>query len=416
MTVMAQRLGSPLDSVLEVTDSAGRVLPRALARPVWQTFVTLNDPGSLQSGMRIDSWTALGIGDRVMVGNEIVQVQELPKNPDADIQFRSYRGVRIGYEGTTPEAHAMGTTVYKVELHKPGRTFPPNGMPLFTIPYCNDDGGQNFGKDSFLMFEAREDGEFLVRIRDIRGLQGKTYAYRLTLQEPQPDFTLSVDPKNPNIPRGGAAPVTVTATRLDGFEGPIDVELADLPAGVTASPARILAGAPTATLVVRAAPDANLAGGFARFRARGRAEIGGAVRERWADLGADDLVAGIALAELPELEVASVEPKDLVLEPGGQAPISVAIARRRGFAGRVPVEVRNLPFGVMVPDVGLNGILITEEETSRTFHVAVDPKTAPLQQMLYLVARIETNAGAIEHASVPIRLKVVAKKTQVSQR
>ena len=70
----------------------------------------------------------------------------------------------------------------------------------------------------------------------------------------------------------------------------------------------------------------------------------------------------------------------------------------------------------MVPDVGLNGILITEEETSRTFHVAVDPKTAPLQQMLYLVARIETNAGAIEHASVPIRLKVVAKKTQVSQR
>src|SRR5207249_9205617 len=222
MTVLAQRLGSPLDSVLEVTDSAGRVLPRALARPVWQTFVTLNDPGSLQSGMRIDSWTALGIGDRVMVGNEIVQVQELPKNPDADIQFRSYRGVRIGYEGTTPEAHAMGTTVYKVELHKPGRTFPPNGMPLFTIPYCNDDGGQNFGKDSFLMFEAPEDGEFLVRIRDIRGLQGKTYAYRLTLQEPQPDFTLSVDPKNPNIPRGGAVPLAVTATRLDGFDGPID--------------------------------------------------------------------------------------------------------------------------------------------------------------------------------------------------
>jgi hypothetical protein len=299
-----------------------------------------------------------------------------------------------------------------VELHKPGSTFPPNGMPLFILPYANDDGGQNFGKDSHLIFEAPEDGEFLVRIRDIRGLQGREYAYRLTLAAPEPDFRLSFDPKNPNIARGGAVPLTVTATRVDGFDGPIDVEVEGLPAGLTAAPARVLAGANTATLILRAAPDAR-AGGFAHFRVRGRAAIGGAARERWAD--AADTVAGISVTEAPELEVTVVQPSELVLQPGEQAAVKVAIARRRGFAGRVPVDVRNLPFGVIVPDIGLNGILITEDESSRTFHVSVDPKTPPLEQTLYLVARIETNGGALEHASVPIRLKVVARKESTSQ-
>src|SRR5262245_2251208 len=181
MTVLAQRLGSPLDSVLEVVDSAGNAVPRIVARPVWQTFVTLNDPDSLRRGMRIDSWTPLAIGDYLMVGNELVQVEELPKNPDDDIKLRNYRGSRIAYEGTTAQTHAMNTPVYKVELRKPGGSFAPNGMPLFPIPYRNDDGGQNLGKDSWLLFEAPADGDYFVRIRDVRNSQGSDYGYRLTL-------------------------------------------------------------------------------------------------------------------------------------------------------------------------------------------------------------------------------------------
>ena len=33
MTVLAQRLGSTLDSILEVLDGAGRPVPRVVARP-----------------------------------------------------------------------------------------------------------------------------------------------------------------------------------------------------------------------------------------------------------------------------------------------------------------------------------------------------------------------------------------------
>jgi hypothetical protein len=418
MTVLAQRLGSPLDSILEVLDGAGGPVPRVVARPVWQTSVTLNDRDSVSRGVRIESWTPLATGDFLMLGTELVQVDELPKNPDDDIKLRNYRGTRIAYEGTTPEAHAMNTPVYKVELRKPGSTFAPNGMPVFTINYRNDDGGQNLGKDSWLIFEAPSDGDYLVRIRDVRDAQGEDFAYRLTLAPPQPDFSLALETKNPNIPLGDAVPVTVTVTRLDGFEGAVDVELLDLPPGVSATQGRILPGGTNTTLVLRSAADAKLPERLVPFRVKGTASIGGQLRERWGDnSGAtDDSVSGLSLSEPSELQVTSAEPKEVVLEAGQQAAITVSIARQRGFSGRVPVEVRNLPLGVIVPDIGLNGILITESETSRVFHIQADPRTAPLEQNLYLVARIETNSpNSTEHASTSIRLKIIPKKTQVSQ-
>jgi Bacterial pre-peptidase C-terminal domain len=419
MTVLANRLGSPLDSILEVFDSAGSAVPRIVARPVWQTFITLNDPDSLRRGVRIDSWAPLGIGDYLMVGNELVQVEELPKNPDDDIKLRSYRGSRIAYEGTTPQTHAMNTPVYKVELRKPGDTFAPNGMPLFPIHYRNDDGGQNLGKDSWLMFEAPSNGDYFVRIRDVRNSQGNDYAYRLTVAAPKPDFTLTVDPKNPNIPRGDAVPVTVTVTRSDGFDGSVDVEILDLPEGITATPGRILPGATNATLILRSTADVKLPERLMPFRVKGKAIVDGRVREHWGDNSSltDDSVSGLSVSEPPELLVTSAEPKEIVLEPGQQAAVTVSIARQRGFSGRVPVEVRNLPLGVIVPDIGLNGILITESETSRVFHIQADPRTGPLEQTLYLVGRIETNSpNSTEHASTAIRLKIIPKSTQVSQK
>ena len=69
-----------------------------------------------------------------------------------------------------------------------------------------------------------------------------------------------------------------------------------------------------------------------------------------------------------------IEPGDLVtttavgevtIRPGGEARLLVKIERRNGFKGRVPVEVRGLPHGVRVLDIGLNGILITERDTER---------------------------------------------------
>ena len=52
-------------------------------------------------------------------------------------------------------------------------------------------------------FTAPADGEYVARIRDVQGLGGENYAYRLTVRKPRPDFRLSVSPRNPNVPVGG---------------------------------------------------------------------------------------------------------------------------------------------------------------------------------------------------------------------
>src|SRR6185437_5890087 len=106
--------------------------------------------------------------------------------------------------------------LYKVEFHPPGRTFPPNGLPVFALNYRNDDGGPGYGKDSRLFFEAPADGLYQARVSDARGAGGPAHAYRLTVRPPRPDFTVSFSPTSPAVWRGGAIPVTVNATRLDG--------------------------------------------------------------------------------------------------------------------------------------------------------------------------------------------------------
>ena len=95
-----------------------------------------------------------------------------------------------------------------------------------------------FGKDSRLTFTAPAAGTYFIRLSDTRRMGSRHHAYRLTVAPPQPDFELSVSPSNPNVPLGGRVPVTVFVARSEGFEGPVDVALHDLPPGLTATTGR----------------------------------------------------------------------------------------------------------------------------------------------------------------------------------
>ena len=154
---------------------------------------------------------------------------------------------------------ALDQPVYKVQVHPPGTKLSPNGLPVAHLYYRNDDGGPGYGKDSVVHFTAPADGDYIVRIRDVQGMGGENYAYRLTVHPPRPDFRLSVNPRNPNVPVGGSIPVTITASRLDGFDGPIDVSVEDLPPGVHATRGVIAPGQVSTVVLLSADPDAKLA-------------------------------------------------------------------------------------------------------------------------------------------------------------
>jgi hypothetical protein len=406
--VTAQQLGSPLDSVVEVLDAQGRPVPRAMVRCLARTEIALNDPDSTRRSIRLLTWNELAINDHLLIGDELLQVASLPTHPDDDLQLRSYRGVRSALLDTSPRNHSVGEAVYKVSLHAPGAKLEPNGMPVFQIDYVNDDGGTRFGgKDSRLHFEAPADGTYFLRLKDVRGLEGERFAYRLTAREPAPDYSIAFEPRSFNVPRGGRVSVTVTAARKDGFNGPIDVEFVDLPAGLSSTTGRVPADADTTVLMIAAAADASLDAHRARVRSLeprpspyevpgvavltlvARASIGGASVSHEAERV--DPLDIVALAPRPDLVVTTTAGR-VELAPGGEATLTVKVERHNGFTGRVPISVMNLPHGVRVDDIGLNGVMITEAETSRTVHLVAEPWVQPHSQPIVVVGRVEVNS------------------------
>lgn len=399
--VNARRLGSPLDSYIEILDAQGRPVPQATLRCVAKTVTVFRDHDSAGPGIRIEAWSELAINDYLYVGGELVRIKQLPKNPDDDCQFFQLGGQRVGFLGTTPEHHAMGTPMYKVTVHPPGVQFPPNGMPLFTLPYRNDDGGPGLAKDSRLFFDPPADGEYQVRIGDVRGQGGPEYAYRLTVRPPRPDFRVRFNPTAPAVWKGGAVPVSATATRLDGFEDAIDLKLLNLPPGFSAPATTIPAEEQTTAFALSAEPGATVPAGVAPLKLTARAVIDGkeVVREA---------AGGLPKVVEPGDVVTVTQQSEVSVRPGGEVRLTVKIERRNGFAGRVPVEVRGLPHGVRVLDIGLNGVLITERETSRTIAIYCEPWVKPTEHPFVVLARSEESNT--EHAARSVLLKVAAPK------
>ncbi len=407
--VEARRLGSPLDSVLEVLDREGNLVPQIKARAELKTDIELRDHGSNQSALRISSPEEKGfrVGDHIMIGNEILRISALPRGPDDGTVFTSLGGQRIGYFNTTPEARALATAVYKVSLHAPDAELQSNGLPQTTFYYRNDDGGPGYGKDSLLSFTAPADGDYYVRLRDLRGEQGEDYAYRLTLREAAPDFQLSVNPANPNLPRGGGTTITVTALRYDGFDGPIEVEALDLPPGITATSETIVPGESSTVLTLFADADVSLEQAVP-LHVVGRGRLQGESVERVAN--ADDKLRYIALTQPADLDV-EVESAEVKLEAGSKTTVAVRITRRNGFEGRVPITIMNLPFGVRVTDVGLNGVLITEDSTRREFVLEALPDVKPTERLVAVSGTVETRSPIRPtYAAKPFKLKVVPRR------
>jgi hypothetical protein len=396
-----------------VLDTRGRPIERATIRPVAETSLVLSNRDSSSGGFRVQSWTDFALNDFAWAGRELLQIDHLPAGPDDDVGFRSLRGSRIGLLATTPEAHSIGSSLYKVQIYPPGRSFPPNGMPLFHVYYRNDDGGPLYGKDSYLTFDPPADGDYRVRITDVRGQQGPNSTYRLSIHPPRPEFRLSMSPEHPNVLRGSSVPVNVGLERYDGFDGPVEVKLEGLPAGFSAAPGIIAPGADGLTLTLSASAEAATPPLLlsSRIRLVGQAMIAGQKIVRTVE--PDHGVRLLTVLPQPDIRV-TTDVRQVTLRPGGTVEVIAQVDRRNGFKGRVPIEVRDLPYGVQVRDVGLNGVLITEQQTSRRFVITAEPWVKPQTRPIFAVGRVESDP-ATEIASEPIVLTVAPASARASR-
>ena len=124
--------------------------------------------------------------------------------------------------------------------------------------------------DPTFRFSVSEDGMYRLVTYDMYNRGAPNSLYRLSIRKEAPDFRLvsmiEGPPAMPNkalpIPtaflrRGQVLPVKVMAFKRDGFNEPIEVNLAGLPGHVTASKATIYPGQNSALVLISAKDDAT---------------------------------------------------------------------------------------------------------------------------------------------------------------
>ena len=97
-------------------------------------------------------------------------------------------------------------------------------------------------------------------------------------------------------------------------------------------------------------------------------------------------------------------PLEFEIHPGQTIELKVKV-ERNGHVGNVPLgnegAGRNLPFGVIVDNIGLNGLLITEKQDERTFFLTADKSVPPQTRPFHL-----TTTAAGGQSSPPVILHV----------
>lgn len=404
--IEGERRGSPLDSRIEVLDAQGRPVERLLLQAVRDSYLEFRGIDSNSVGLRPKNWEEMELNEFMYLQGEVCKVFRMPQGPDSEIQFYTLGGRRRCYFDTSATSHALDENVYTVEAHSPSETLAPNGLPIFPLYFANDDDAERkLGRDSKLTFVAPADGEYLVRVSDVRGFSQDRFAYRLLIRAPRPDFRVTLADANPSVGALSGRRLTFNAERVDGMDGDISVEFTGLPPGFSVSgPLAIQAGHTSAIAVLNADPTAvqPTAEQNAAVRVMARADVNGQTIEH--EVGT---LGQITLTPKPTLLV-RIEPAELTIAPGTTITAQLKV-ERNGYDDLITFDVDNLPHGVIVDNIGLSGVLIPAGQTERTIFLTAAKWVSDTSRKIHAV---EKNAGG--QASAPVTLHV-RKPSQVAQ-
>jgi hypothetical protein len=407
----ASRRGSPVDTKIAVLWPDGRPVERLMFQAVRDSAITFRPIDSSTPDVRVDNWREMELNELMWMQGEVLKIFRMPEGPDSGFQFYASGGKRLAYFNTTSTAHALDEPCYIVEPHPPGSRVPANGLPVFTLHYENDDDGEReLGSDSRLLFTAPEDGPYVVRVQDSRGFAGERFVYRVVVREARPDFAVRLTGLGGSVNVGSGAAFTLAADRKDGFDGDITCEISGVPEGwhVT-TPLVIQSGHIEARGSLTALPGAAP---WTSAKIAARAVIGGKELTRApVDFGTVKLEKEpplvISLQAAGEGDVAPAfrpgdpaKPMELTIAPGEIVPLWLLV-KRNSAKGAVRFDVENLPHGVVVDNLGLNGITLLEGQDAGEIFIKAAPWVPVTDRLAFAVSR---DAG--KQASLPVLLRV----------
>jgi mono/diheme cytochrome c family protein/sugar lactone lactonase YvrE len=418
----AAMAGSPADTKIEVLDAKGEPVPHLLLQATKDSWLTLRSTDSNAPGIRLGQFAEMELNDYMYFNGEVLKIFRLARGPDADMVYFTRGGMRRAAFFTSPAGHGLDEPCYVVEPKPPGTPLTPNGLPVFTLFYANDDDGERqLGKDSRLIFTAPAKGQYFVRVSDTRGWSGERFAYRLIVRPPALDFSATIVAKGTDVlAAGSGVQFLVRVDRKDGWEGDVRVDISGVPEGFfVSSPIIVQAGHLDATGVLYARPEVKPGpADFSKVQTTAVAKIG------------DDSITrsvgnfpAVAVAAAPKQVLftepdnagkpqgtgknAPAQPLEITIAPGDRVPAWLRVDRR-GNDALIALDLEGLPHGVIVDSIGLNGVQIRAGESEREVFLSC-AKWVPEQDRLIHV--VTGNARANEsteglQASFPVLLKV----------
>ena len=411
----AARRGSPVDTKIEVLHPDGTPVLRVMLQAVRNSAINFRAIDSVIAAARLDNWSEMELNNYYYMQGDVVRLLRMPQGPDSDLLFFASNGKRTAFFDTTATGHALDEPGYIVEAHAPGEKLESNGLPVFPVYYENDDDGERaLGADSRVHFTAPENGDYLIRVTDTRGHGGERFAYRLIVREAKPDFTVSLGGANPTIDAGSGKEFTVNANRIDGFDGDIRVDITNVPPGFTAStPLVIQAGQTEAKGTLHALTGAmppNETNTPAVKVTAAAMMDGKSVTKDVNDFGKIkpgdkpklfvfmEPAAGIIATDTNS--TSAPKPFELTIAPGGTVPAWLKV-RRNGHDDLITFSVENLPFGIIVDNIGLSGVLIPKGENDRQIFLTSEKWVPETDRLCYAV---EGQVG--RQTSLPVLLHV----------
>lgn len=425
---------SKVDSWIEVVDATGGSILRTRLQALRESYFTFRGKDSDTSDdFRMHKWEDMELDEYLYSSGEVTRLWLYPRGPDSGFKVYPGRGKRETFFDTTPVAHALGETAYVVRPLSAEEPPLPNGLPVFPIYFENDDDPlRRDGKDSRLKFIAPRSSTYVLRVRDARGFGGDDFQYEIDIRRPQPDFKISVVNTKLAMPINSGREWSVTATRLDGLDGAIEVQVDGLPDGFLATNPLIIEAGQTQAWGTIYATSAAVDAMRLQEVAKETAALGGDAKKETdsgkyktmnLNLVASANVHGrtithqleqkLSLTLTDEKEetfklVAAADPQQqietLTIHPG-QTITARLILNRNGKDGPISFGKddagRNLPHGCFVDNIGLNGLLIPGGQTEREFFITAAPKVKPGTRVFHL--RIESSKST----SWPVLLRVV---------
>jgi hypothetical protein len=405
VSVYARRLGSPLDSVVEVFDTKGRTLAANDDAVGADSALKFTPPETTNYFVRIRD--TLGRGGRdfayrieltPVAPHLAVKIPAVARNDTQSRQFIAVpRGNRFATLISAKRVNFGGELEFSAEGLPPGVTLQADrmaanvdAMPLvFEAAPDAPIGGKLLDlAATWTNAASKVAGEFHQDVELVEGPNNTAYygtsvdklCVAVTREAPFKLFI--VDPKVPLV-QAGSMRLEIAAERERGFDEPIEVHMVWNPPGVSSQPeATIPKGATNVSYQLNA-------GGGAEIHSWKIAVLGHAT------------VAGGQLyvsSQLADLEVAAPfvtgEIETLWVNPGKQGKLTVNLQPAKSFEGAATIRLCGLPEKVTAAER-----TITKDDQEVVFDVKVDSKcSAGSYRNLFCALDVPQGGRVIAHA------------------